>query len=199
MESEVNIYQFFRRTIAAGEIIKINAWGNYVTILASNGNSNIKISISGQALQEIPKGLSVKLPQDTNFTYLEFYNTEAAPVTIEIALSSGEIRDSRNVITGTVNVDQVGSSTASDNAEATIGNLAEVQLLAVNANRKSLSIQAKDTNTGKIYVLYKTGVGAAKYKTILQAGQIMTDDKWRGVVVAIASAAGQLACAQEET
>lgn len=202
MEDIATIYQFFRRAIAAGETARISVYGNYITLLSTTGAANIQMSINGQSMQEIPQGLSVKLPARENFKYLEFYNSEAVAVTIELSLSSGEIGDARasaSLLSTLQSIrDDQRSTTGTINAEATVG-VAESTLLAANTNRKSLSVQANPANGGYLYIYYITAGGATKYKTILSAGDYFSDDKYRGAVFAKASAAGQLCCAQEET
>lgn len=181
--------------------------GNYIrAVEATDVNANIEIKFNGIDGDRLifTKGFCVK----TYFTEIYITHTAQAGKYIELTIASladdlFEIIDDRSE-TGQTGIlenirDDQRATTASDNAEATVGAGAEVLLLAANSNRKSLSIQAKDTNTGVLYVLYKTGAAATKYKAILQAGQILTDDKWRGVVYAIGSAAGQLCCSQEET
>jgi hypothetical protein len=91
------------------------------------------------------------------------------------------------------------TSTGTAVGEVTVGTTPEVALLAVNTSRKNFSIQARPANTGNIYILYVTGVATNKYKVILQPGDFYSDDKWTGVVKAVASASGQLCGVQEES
>ena len=76
--------------------------------------------------------------------------------------------------------------------EITVGNLAAVQILAINAARKSFSIQAKSTNTGIVYVGFDNTVTTTKWWAELQAGQSCDGDDYRGLLFARADAAGQL-------
>lgn len=75
--------------------------------------------------------------------------------------------------------------------QATIG-LAQSQVLAANASRRSFSIQAKSTNTGIVYVGFDNSVTAAKWWAELQPGQSCDGDDYRGPLHAIATVAGQL-------
>ena len=75
--------------------------------------------------------------------------------------------------------------------QATIG-VAQSEVLAANADRKSFSIQAKSTNTGIVYVGFDATVTAAKWWAELQAGQSCDGDDYRGPLHAIATAADQL-------
>jgi hypothetical protein len=191
----------------AKEDYQLQITGNYIrAVEATNTGSNIEIkfnNIDGDKLK-FTKGFCVKTP----FTEIYITHEAQAGEYIELTVASlGDdlfnIEDDRSEgfqvsILENIRDDQ-RATIGSDNAEETVGNAAEVGLLAANLSRKNFSVQAKDTNRGVIYILYKTGVASDKYKVILQAGQVLSDDKWRGAVVAIASAAGQLCCAQEET
>ncbi len=74
--------------------------------------------------------------------------------------------------------------------EATIG-VAQAQVLAANADRKSFTIQAESTNTGIVYIGFDATVLATKWWAELQPGQSCDGDDYRGSLHAIASAAGQ--------
>ena len=75
--------------------------------------------------------------------------------------------------------------------QASIG-VAQSQVLAANADRKSFSIQAKSTNTGFIYIGFDNTVTSTKWWAELQAGQSCDGDDYRGPLHAIATLAGQL-------
>jgi len=75
--------------------------------------------------------------------------------------------------------------------QATI-NVAQAQVLAANAARKSFSIQAKSTNTGIVYVGFDNLVTAVNWWAELQPGQSCDGDDYRGPLHAIATVAGQL-------
>jgi len=75
--------------------------------------------------------------------------------------------------------------------EATIG-VAQSQVLAANADRKSFSIQAKSTNTGIIYIGFDNTVTSTTWWAELQAGQSCDGDDYRGPLHAIATVAAQL-------
>lgn len=74
--------------------------------------------------------------------------------------------------------------------EATIG-VAQAQVLAANADRKSFTIQAESTNTGIVYIGFDATVLATKWWAELRAGESCDGDDYRGPLHAIASAAGQ--------
>ncbi len=141
-----NVYQFFRRTIAAGETAKINAWGNYVTLLSNSGSNNIFISIGGQPMQEMPFGLSVALPHDARFKYLEFYNSAGVSVTIEFTVSAGLVSDNRSVINSTLVVDPSSDGLATP-AAITVNTAAPgAATIAADSTRREVIIQNNGAN-----------------------------------------------------
>lgn len=91
-------YQYFKRTIATGEIHDINAYGRFITLLSNNGSSNVKVNIAGQGFQELPAGISVELPETNTFNLLQFQNTSGISVVVEFSLSNGRIYDNRTNI-----------------------------------------------------------------------------------------------------
>lgn len=83
-----------------------------------------------------------------------------------------------------------GDQLPEDWNQAAVG-VAQVQILAANADRKSFSIQAKSTNTGIVYVGCDNTVTAAKWWAELQPGQSCDGDDYRGPLHAIATVAAQ--------
>lgn len=191
-------YRYFSVTLSAGQVLPINVFARYITILSNSISTNPEISIGGDQFETIKAGLSIELPEGDMIQEIQLRNPAAGAMTLTFALSAGKIIDSSLVIAGSVNIiDVTASATGSLNAEGTVG-LAQATALAANANRKSFSIQAEPANTGLIYVAYVTGVDTTHYKVILQKGQFLVDDKWRGAVYVYGSAAGQKYGAQEE-
>ena len=189
------IYQYFKRAVAAGETARISVWGNYLTLLSTTGASNIQLSINGQPMQEIPQGLSVKLPGQENFKYIELYNSEAAAVTIELSLSSGEIGDARAsasllTVMQAVRDELKGSAAGLDNAKAAVG-VAAVLVLAANTARKAFLVTAPKANTGIIYIGLTAGLTTSKGIAELQAGMSLMLDDYQGTVYAISDTAAQ--------
>jgi len=62
----------------------------------------------------------------------------------------------------------------------------------LNASRHSGAVQAKSTNTGKIYIGYDNTVTTTKWIAELQAGQSYSFDDWLGTIYAISDIAAQL-------
>lgn len=142
----INFYQFFSITIAAGEVYHINSYSHFITLLSSTGVQSIMISIGGQAMQELPAGLSVELPQDQNFTFLEFKNNELVPVTITFSLSSGAVQDNRNIITGIIAVNPSGNTFVTPAAIAVAVGAPGAVSIAANPGRREVIIQNNGAN-----------------------------------------------------
>lgn len=146
MENLTTIYQYFQRAIAAGEVVRVNVYGNFITLLSNTGSANIRISIGGQSFQELPFGLSVELPQGDKFTYLEFQNTEGAAVTIAFSLSSGRINDARLVLNGVVAVNLTTNALLTP-AAITVNTAAPgAATIAANTSRRTVIIQNNGAN-----------------------------------------------------
>ena len=195
MENSTVSYQYFKRMIAAGEIIDINAFGSLITLLKTDGTKNILISIAGQSFQELPAGISVKLLPGEFFTKLQFQNTEASPVTIEFTLATGNINDNRisaslQQVLENVRDELKGSASGADNAKATVG-VAAVVVLAANTSRKAFIVSAPAANTGKIYIGFTSGITTSKGIAELQAGMSLMLDDYQGTVYAISDTAAQ--------
>jgi len=76
--------------------------------------------------------------------------------------------------------------------EKTVGNVAVVEILAANADRKACSVQAKAANTGIVYIGFDFTVATNRWIAELQAGMSWTVDDYRGPLFARADAVGQL-------
>lgn len=76
--------------------------------------------------------------------------------------------------------------------EKTVGAVAAALILAANASRKACCLQAKSTNTGKVYIGFDNTVTSTKWVAELQKGMAFCVDDYRGDIYAIATAAGQL-------
>jgi len=75
--------------------------------------------------------------------------------------------------------------------EKTVGTAA-VSILAANANRKACTVQAKSTNTGRIYVGFANTVTSSKWVAELLPGMAFSVDDYRGDIYAISDIAAQL-------
>jgi len=141
-----SIYQYYQPTIAAGQILRVNAYSNFITLLDNSGSSDILISISGQSFQQLPKGISIGLPQGDNFKYLDFKNTSGASVQIKFSISSGRIFDNRVVISDAIAVNPT-SDTIETPAAITVPTTAPGSpQIAADTTRREIIIQNTGSN-----------------------------------------------------
>jgi len=103
--------------------------------------------------------------------------------------------DNRSAISLTMNdvLAQLQGDITPENwdTEKTVGTAA-VSILAANANRKACTVQAKSTNTGRIYVGFANTVTSSKWVAELLPGMAFSVDDYRGDIYAIADIAAQL-------
>jgi hypothetical protein len=103
--------------------------------------------------------------------------------------------DNRSAISLTMNdvLTQLQGDITPENwdTEKTVGTAA-VSILAANANRKACTVQAKSTNTGRIYVGFANTVTSSKWVAELLPGMAFSVDDYRGDIYAIADIAAQL-------
>ena len=109
-----------------------------------------------------------------------------------------EMLDNRGAIRGdlaTIRDELMGDITPENWGEITAG-VAQVQLLAANANRKGCSICSDIDNTGNIYLGFDntvtTAAGGANWFHVLTPGGSWAVDDYRGPIHAIATVAAQL-------
>ena len=76
--------------------------------------------------------------------------------------------------------------------EKTVGTTSAVQVLAANTARKGAMVQAKNSNTGVIYIGFDNTVSTTKWVAQLQAGMSWALDDYRGPIFAISDTAAQL-------
>jgi hypothetical protein len=91
-------YQYFQRTIPAGGVQDIAAYGGFITLLTNNGAGDVEINIQGQGYQPLPAGLSIELPTTETFNLLQFQNPTGLAMTIEFSISNGRVYDNRTNI-----------------------------------------------------------------------------------------------------
>jgi len=92
-------YASFRFTLAAGRSLTIPVYGTGFRVLDNSLATNPEISIEGGSFYEIAAGTGAKhLPA---FSRLEFRNPSASNMALWIAVTEGEIDDTRTIITAT--------------------------------------------------------------------------------------------------
>lgn len=207
--------KFIKRhlTLAAGERKRVHEVASFFMLVSNTGTLEVKIAIDDSSLSDCPIGYEYnERKEDTFFKHIDFKNPNAVEVTIEYIMSTGLVRSSPSIPTlddiltqlgvldtiltqlaklDTISGELQGIETAgTDGAEKTIG-VAQSTVLAANATRKGFNLQAKSTNTGKIYLGFTNGVTTNIWFAELQAGVPCMMDDYRGPVFAIADAAAQ--------
>lgn len=104
--------------------------------------------------------------------------------------------DNRSAISGSMNdilTELRGDLTHKTwDTEKTVNAAAAVEVIDANANRKGCIVQAKASNTGKIYIGFNNLVTTTKWVAELQPGQSFSIDDYRGDIWARSDTAGQL-------
>lgn len=156
---------------------------------------NVKVNSSDQSAVSWSKQTGFRHPFDR--LYISTPAGQTGTMKILIASESPqlfEVIDNRSAVSEATEgiLDELrGDVTPEDYDQATVG-LAQSQVLAANADRKSFSIQAKLNNAGIVYVGFDNTVSSTKWWAELQPGQSCEGDDYRGPLHAIATAADQL-------
>lgn len=187
-------FSFRELKLAAGQRLRVHEVASFFMLVSSTGDEKIQISIDDDPLSDCPVGYEYLEKKDDSFyKHIDFRNPNAAEVIIEYIMSTGLVRSSPTMTAlDNILVELRGFATGEIwGTEKTI-DVAQSQVMASNAFRHSGSVQAKSTNTGKIYIGYDDTVSETKWIAELQAGQSYSFDDWRGTIHAIASAVDQL-------
>jgi len=134
-------YKYFSVTIPAGEIRRVDVYSRFLTILNNSAASDPLVSIGGQSYERIPQGISIELPDDDNFTYLEFYNDSAATLTITFAVSAGRIYDARFVASAVLSVNATSNVLSTPAAIAVTTSAPASPAIAADNTRRAVILQ----------------------------------------------------------
>jgi len=187
-------FAFREIKLSAGAKIRVHEVASFFMLVSNTGSKKIRISIDDSPLSEMPIGYEYsEKKEDEFYTHIDFQNPNAAEVTVEYIMSTGVIRTFPTIIALLQLLEQMAGLTSGEiwDEEKTIGVAASV-VMALNADRHSGAVQAKSTNTGKIYIGYDDTVTTTKWIAELQPGQSYSFDDWLGTIYAIADAADQL-------
>jgi len=187
-------FAFRELKLAAGAKKRVHEVASFFMLVSNTGDKKIRISIDDSPLSEMPIGYEYsEKKEDEFYTHIDFQNPNAAEVTVEYIMSTGVIRTFPTIIALLQLLEQMAGLTSGEiwDTEKTIG-VAQSQVMALNADRHSGAVQAKSTNTGKIYIGYDNTVAITKWIAELQPGQSYSFDDWQGTIHAIADAADQL-------
>ena len=102
-----NVYIRERVTLAAGEVRQIDGVHTFIRIYETTGNIEIAAQNTG-IFQRITAGTWIRNPTDENgnvikLPYIRLRNTESFTVTVDLALSNGEVGDDAFLGTASVN------------------------------------------------------------------------------------------------
>lgn len=140
------IYQDNSITLSAGQFYQLYATGRFLTILDNSLSTDMMFSFDGQPEQSIPKGISVELPETEKFITINIRNPAGSAATIRFSISNGQVYDNRNVITGTVTVDNT-SNTISTPAKGTATTAAPgAPAIAASSANRIVIIQNQGAN-----------------------------------------------------
>jgi len=187
-------FAFRELKLAAGAKIRVHEVASFFMLVSNTGSKKIRISIDDSPLSEMPIGYEYSEKKDDEFyTHIDFQNPNVAEVTVEYIMSTGVIRTFPTIIALLNLLEQLAGVTSGEiwDEEKTIGVAASV-VMALNSDRHSGAVQAKSTNTGKIYIGYDDTVTTTKWIAELQAGQSYSFDDWLGTIYAISDTAAQL-------
>lgn len=187
-------FAFRELKLAAGAKKRVHEVASFFMLVSNTGSKKIRISIDDSPLSEMPIGYEYsEKKEDEFYTHIDFQNPNVAEVTVEYIMSTGVIRTFPTIIALLQLLSEMTGLSSGEiwDEEKTIGVAASV-IMALNANRHSGAVQAKSTNTGKIYIGYDNTVTTTKWIAELQPGQSYSFDDWLGTIYAIATAADQL-------
>lgn len=177
---------------------EFNIAGNFFYIKDAPGLTEcIDVKVNSSGLPAVSWSKQTGFIQPFNRLYITTPAGQAGTMKILIASEAPtlfDILDHRSAISLVMQnvLDELQGDVIPENwDQATIG-VAQSEVLAANADRKSFSIQAKSTNAGIVYVGFDNSVTSTKWWAELQPGQPCDGDDYRGPLHAIASAAGQL-------
>lgn len=168
-----NICQYFAGTIDAGGIITIETYANFLILLSNTSTTKVKVSIGGQAFQDLPVGLSVELPRENeqSFSQLQFQNVTAGAIQIEFAISNGRVVNSSLVLSGSVTTNEAVSQFTSSN-KVSVGTGATI-ISTADPTRKEIMLYNNDlTKTvwvgdGSVSATNKRGIPLAPDETLI--------------------------------
>jgi len=192
-EKEGSKFVFRSMTLAAGKVKRIDEIASFFMLVSNNGTKDIKISIDDDPFSDFPVGYRYKeKKEDEYFKHIDFKNPNAGSVILEYIFSVGIVESTPTLADLADILEELrGLSTGEIwDTEKTVTTSASL-VMAVNASRHSGSVQAKSTNTGKIYIGYDNTVSTTKWIAELQAGQAYSFDDWLGTIYARATAANQ--------
>ena len=138
-------YRFFEPTIANNTVLRINAYGNFLTIFDYSASDKLEISIGGEPFEKIRSGVSIQLKQGDDFSYIDFKNDTGASVQVEFALTTGSITDKSISIAGELDCD-ISTDTLETPAKVTATAVAAAVSIAADTDQREIVIENHSAN-----------------------------------------------------
>jgi len=188
-------YQKVSMTLAAGESRPFAAYGSKLKLLSNSISTSPKIIIGSETEQEIDAGIGIKLSDD-NFNSLRFKNPHATDsMTITFSVASGDVDDSRLVLSGTVNIH------SSDTAQSgTFGNDVTTGTASKVVDKTNTTngwrVFADNNNSDVVYLGFDNTVSATKKVIALSAGMMYGEDNYKGDVYAYSASSQKISISQ---
>lgn len=176
-----------KETWSAGETKRFYMPFSFLQVVSANSDITVRIvKHNGQAesAADVPQSFKWKSKAGEQAQGVEIYSAGAQ--TVHIILTDGEAETM--TLGGSIMAESVASDTMTTPADVTTGAAAEI--VAANASRKAVTIQALSTNTAVVRV-GDSNVGASRGLE-LQAGQSVTIET-TAAIYAYSAAAQKLA------
>lgn len=162
--ADLNSYQVHTLALAIGETIQIDATGEYVGCIKSDGK--VKVGVDNTTRQPLEQGLTFRTVVGDQFKSLQIENISGALNEIELAVGEGRITDSRLSLNSEVKVASIGDPvdigtipnmvpdvpTVFDTLTTPAIAAGTAYAVAPIANQREIIIQAFTGNTGNIRV-----------------------------------------------
>ncbi|MFA5422440.1 MAG: hypothetical protein WC374_01100 [Phycisphaerae bacterium] len=127
--------------IPAGGLKTLPIQGKFITLLANNLSTGPKVGIGQSYRGTLEKGISVELPNDEKFLYVQIYNPAASEMILIVAFSFGRIYDNRFVVSGEIDVDLTPTAIESPPALTLNAGNGFAANIAADVTRKEVIVQ----------------------------------------------------------
>jgi hypothetical protein len=182
-------FQYKTRTLAAGAVFSDYVVGNFF-YLVSNTNANaatkLMVSFNDQATNVCPPGLEF----DTNFTQINFNNSDVNPATIVYFVGNGRVNFHSTAITGAISASPAQAASGTYAAQVAVG--AAAKIFTASTSCYAIYLQTNPANANPVYIGFDNTVSATKYVLALTPGQIYTMNNYNGNLYAFGTGTDQL-------
>ena len=190
LQAQQATFQYKTRTIAGGGVFTDYVVGNFFYLVSNtNANASTKflVSFNNQSTNACPVGLEF----DTNYTQINFYNSDTNPATIVYFTGNGKVNYHSAVLSGVVTVAQQQAASGTYGALVALG--AAASIFAGGTACDAIYLQADAGNAATAYIGFSNAVSATNYVIALQPGQIYVMNNYNGNLFAFGTAGDKLA------